>query len=280
MYSKTFLDLTEALVSGETLSEKDYQDLVGLPDDDVFDLLCCADRLRRAQFGNEIQFCTICNGKSGRCSEDCSFCAQSAFSRTDAPVYGLLPREKMVEAGRRAEASPVSRFSIVTSGRRLPRNEVKIVAEALGELDRSKVSICASLGSLGREELERLRSCGVTRYHHNLETAESFFPRICTTHSYRERIQTIEEAKSLGFTVCVGGIFGLGETDQQVLELALTLKKLDVDAVPLNFLAPIAGTPLEHAKHLTPLRCLKIIAIFAVSSPKRTSSSVEAGNTT
>jgi biotin synthase len=156
----------------------------------------------------------------------------------------------------------VTRFSIVTSGKRLPRKEVEIVADALAALDTSRISTCASLGCLEREDMDLLKEAGVTRYHHNLETAESFFERICTTHTYKERIRTIEHAKAAGLTVCSGGIFGLGETDEQVMELALTLKYLDVDAVPLNFLAPISGTPMENSRFLTPLRCLRIIAIF------------------
>jgi biotin synthase len=259
---KLSLDFAEAVLEGRVPDAKDYRALLSLPDEDLFSLVAGADRLRRARFGNEVHLCTICNGKSGRCSEDCGFCAQSAFSRTNAPVYGLMPKSQMVEAGRRAERAPVNRFSIVTSGKRLPRKEVEVVAESLAELDGSRITTCASLGCLEREDMEILKAAGVERYHHNLETAESFFERICTTHTYGERVRTIEYAKSAGLTVCSGGIFGLGETDEQVLELALTLKYLGVDAVPLNFLAPIPGTPMEHARFLNPLRCLRIIAIF------------------
>ncbi|MDD5207539.1 MAG: biotin synthase BioB [Desulfobacterales bacterium] len=256
------LNLADSLLRGEIPDAKDYRVLLTVPDEDLFSLIAGADRLRRARFGNQVHLCTICNGKSGKCSEDCSFCAQSAFSRTDAPAYGIMPKAQMVEAGRRAENSPVTRFSIVTSGKRLPRKEVEVVADGLAELDASRISTCASLGCLERKDMDLLKEAGVTRYHHNLETAESFFERICTTHTYQERIQTIEHAKAAGLTVCSGGIFGLGETDEQVLELALTLKYLDVDAVPLNFLAPIPGTPMENSRSLTPLRCLRIIAIF------------------
>lgn len=266
---KSCLDLAESLLRGEVLDVKDYRALLMIPDEEVFSLIPGADRLRRARFGKQVHLCTIVNGKSGRCSEDCSFCAQSAFSKTDAPVYGIMPKTQIVEAGRRAERGPVNRFSVVTSGKRLPRKEVELVAGALADLDLSRIGTCASLGCVERADLKILKEAGVTRYHHNLETAESFFQRICTTHTYAERIRTIEEAKSVGLTICSGGIFGLGETDEQVLELAFTLRDLGVDAVPLNFLAPIPGTPMEHARSLTPVRCLRIIAIFRYVLPEK-----------
>jgi biotin synthase len=269
MDSKYLVDLAESLLRGAVPSAKEYQRLLDIPEEELFCLIPGADRLRRARFGSEIHLCTILNGKSGRCSEDCSFCAQSVFWKTAAPVYGILPEREMIEAGRRAEGSPVNRFSVVTSGRRLPEREVEKVAEALAQLDPARIGTCASLGCLERADLEILKRAGVTRYHHNLETAEGFFPKVCTTHSYSERIRTLEEAKAAGLTICSGGIFGLGESDGQVLELALTLRDLRVDAVPLNFLAPIPGTPMEHARFLTPLRCLRIVAIFRYVLPDR-----------
>ncbi|RJR30169.1 MAG: biotin synthase BioB [Desulfobacteraceae bacterium] len=269
MTLKLSMDLADAILAGRVPDAKEYRVLLTVADEDILSLIAGADRLRRARFANQVHLCTICNGKSGRCSEDCSFCAQSAFARTDAPVYGIMPEEQMTEAGRRAEKGPVNRFSIVTSGKRLPRREVEIVARALSGLDRSRIATCASLGCLEREDMEILKLAGVTRYHHNLETAESFFEKICTTHTYAERIRTIEHARSAGLSICSGGIFGLGETDEQVLELALTVKSLGVDAVPLNFLAPIPGTPMAESRFLTPLRCLKIVAIFRYVLPDK-----------
>lgn len=269
MDPRFFLNLTESLLQGKIPEAVQYRELVMVPEEEVFSLLPGAERLRRARFGKEVHLCTICNGKSGRCSEDCSFCAQSAFVRTSTLVYGLLPKEKLLESGRRAETGPVNRFAIVTSGKRLPPKEVKIVADALGALDLTRIKTCASLGCLDRPDLEILKAAGLTRYHHNLETAESFFQKICTSHTYEERVRTVQYAKSVGLTVCSGGIFGLGETDEQVLELALALRDLGVDAVPLNFLSPIPGTPMEHARFLTPLRCLKIIAIFRYVLPDK-----------
>jgi biotin synthase len=266
---KSILDFTESLLGGETPHAEDYRKLLHIPDEEIYSLMPGADRLRRARFGNEIHLCTILNGKSGRCSEDCSFCAQSVFWKTEAPVHGILPGAEIIQAGQRAEKSPVNRFSVVTSGKRLPRKEVGMVARALSDLDLARIGTCASLGCLEKADFQILKTAGVSRYHHNLETAESFFQEICTTHPYSERIRTLEEAKSAGLTICSGGIFGLGETDEQVLELALTLRDLGVDAVPLNFLAPIPGTPMEHARFLTPIRCLRIIAIFRYVLPDK-----------
>lgn len=241
--------------------------LAETPDVQVMKMLPGADLLRERAFGNEVRLCTICNGKSGRCSEDCRFCAQSGHYRTDTPVYPLLEEEKIVEIGTTVAGSPVDRFSVVTTGRGLPAGEVARVARALKKVSAAGIQTCASLGVLGEEELELLRAAGVSRYHHNLETAGSHFAEICTTHSFDARVETIRAAKRLGFSVCAGGIFGIGETDTQVLEMALTLKELSVDAVPVNFLVPIPGTPLDRSPRITPLRCLKIIALFRYMLP-------------
>ena len=267
MDTKTALTLAEEILSGIVPSEAQYRRLAETPDQDAFALLPGADMIREHYFGRGIHLCVICNGKSGRCSEDCAFCAQSAHHKTEARIYPLRDKESLKRAGIKAAETPVNRYSIVTSGKRLPRREVVAVAEALAEIDTGKIGTCASLGILEAEDFEVLKSAGVTRYHHNLETARSHFDRICTTHTYESRIETIRAANAAGLSVCSGGIFGIGETDAQVLELALTLKALDVDAVPLNFLLPIKGTPMADRKDLTPLRCLKIIAIFRYVLP-------------
>jgi biotin synthase len=157
----------------------------------------------------------------------------------------------------------------VTTGRGLADREVEHVAQALADLRSESISTCASLGILDGETLSRLKASGVTRYHHNLETSRSHFPSVCTTHTYEERIQTLKEARKAGLSLCCGGVFGIGETDEQVLELALALKELDVEAVPLNFLVPIQGTPLAESKGPSALRCLKIIALFRFVLPDK-----------
>lgn len=267
MNRKTLISLAEKIIDGYEPTPEEYLMLAETPDSEVMQMLPGADLLRENAFGREVQLCTICNGKSGRCSEDCRFCAQSGHYRTEASVYPIMEEEKLVEVGSTIAGSPVNRFSIVTTGRGLPADEVGQVARALEKVKAAGIQTCASLGILEEGALEVLRSSGVSRYHHNLEAPESHFSEVCTTHTFSARVETIRRARRLGFSVCAGGIFGIGETDTQVLEMALTLKELSVDAVPVNFLVPIPGTPLERFQRISPLRCLKIIALFRYVLP-------------
>ncbi|MBW2609976.1 MAG: biotin synthase BioB [Deltaproteobacteria bacterium] len=269
MDRKELITLAEEIITGNIHGRDIYRNLLDIPDKDTFDILPGADIIRGHYFGREIHLCTICNGKSGRCSEDCGFCSQSAFSKTDAPVYPLMGKEELKQGGLYAYETPVNRFSIVTTGKRLPKEEVKAVADAMAKLDHKRIGKCASLGVLGPDDFQVLKGAGINRYHHNLETAQSFFSKVCTTHKYEERVNTIAAAQRAGLSVCSGGILGMGETDEQILELALSLKELNVDSVPLNFLVPIKGTPMEHAHNITPLRCLKIIALFRYFLPDK-----------
>ena len=269
MNRRALLELAEAAIEGNIPGRDIFEELADTPEREVLSLMAGADLIRTHFFGNAIHLCTIVNGKSGRCSEDCAFCAQSSAAVTDAPVYPLRSSDELRETGRRAALTPVHRYSVVTSGRGLPRREVAVVAAALSGLDAEGIGACASLGILDDDALQLLKEAGVGRYHHNLETAESHFDRLCTSHSYNERVATVLAAKQAGLSVCSGGVFGTGETDRQVLELAWALKALDVDAVPLNFLVPIPGTRLAHAAPQSPLRCLKIIALFRYVLPDK-----------
>jgi biotin synthase len=263
------LALAQDILHGNIPDIATYRDLAGIPERDAFTLLPGADLIRNRFFGREVHLCAICNGKSGRCSEDCAFCSQSVHANSDIPIYPLLKKKDIQEGARYASQAAIHRYSVVTSGKRLPRQEVAAVAEAFAEVNVEGVGYCASLGILDREDLDILKKAGVTRYHHNLETAESHFHALCSTHSYAERVSTVRTAKEIGLSVCSGGLFGVGESDTQVLELALALRDLDVDAVPINFLVPIAGTRLEKAPGLSPLRCLKIIALFRFVLPEK-----------
>jgi biotin synthase len=264
-----FLRLAEDIIEGDSPDVKMYEAIARLPVAHTFSLLPGANMLREHYFGKTVHLCTICNGKSGRCSEDCKFCAQSSHYNTDASVYPLMGKEKLVEAGKQVAQTSADRFSIVTTGRHLGDREVKKVADALKEVKNFGINTCASLGILEADAFVTLKAAGIDRYHHNLETAQSFFSNACTTHQYQDRVDTIKRAKAHGFSVCAGGIFGVGETNDQVLELALALKALNVDAVPLNFLVPIPGTPLGSESQLSPLDCLKIIALFRYVIPDK-----------
>ncbi len=269
MDREKWLNLADTVIAGSTVDPDRLKELAQLPCEDISNLLPGVDMIREHFFGRRIHLCAICNVKSGACSEDCRFCSQSAHSKTKTPVYPLLSPKEIEDRGRETVATPINRFSLVASGKGLPLGEVERAAEALSVLRSTGLETCVSFGLMDHRGFALLKEAGVTRYHHNLESAASFFPRVCTTHSYQARIDTILAAKEAGLSVCAGGIFGLGETDEQVMELALTLKDLDVDAVPVNFLTPIAGTPMENLQSLTPLRCLKILAIIRLILPEK-----------
>ena len=230
-----------------------------------------AGTLRERQFGRQVSLCVIINAKSGLCSEDCAFCSQAATARAGAPRYPLLSCEELVAAAQQAAAAGAARFSLVTAGRGIiSRPEQKAVLEAVAAIRRATpIQVCVSLGIVDQGFLKELKAAGVYRYHHNLETAPSFFPRICTTHTFAERVATIEAAKKAGLAVCVGGIFGLGESVAQRWEMARSLKELEVEAIPLNFLHPLPGTGLEARPLLSPLEALKIIVAFRLFFPDR-----------
>jgi len=239
---------------------------------ELSDLLAITDRLRRSHSGNRIRLCSIVNARSGGCPEDCAFCAQSTHYRTKAERYPLLPTQELVEAAQRAERSGAGEFSIVTSGRSFGREEdISSVERALQEIGRDSGGFqrCASLGRVEPQVLQRLKAAGLDCFHHNLEACRIFFPRICTTHRYNERVEMVRRIKAAGLRVCSGGIFGIGEGPEHRVALALELADLDVDSVPLNFLNPISGTPLEEADYLSPPDCLRIIAMFRLVLPAR-----------
>lgn len=264
-----FVRTAKAIIDEQSIDMETYHYLAKIKDRDTFHMMAGADMIREKYFKNQVHLCAICNGKSGKCSENCRFCSQSKYYHSDIGIYPLMEKEALCQGALDLMETPVNRYSIVTSGRGLPKNEVRQVADALSALPSERMAYCVSLGILDKAEMRYLKKSGVSRYHHNLETSRSHFSKVCTTHSYDDRVNTIKEAKNAGLSVCAGGLFGMGETMEQVLELALELKKLDVDAVPINFLTPIAGTPMENQSNLTPLRCLKIIGLMRYLLPDK-----------
>ncbi|MBW1918362.1 MAG: biotin synthase BioB [Deltaproteobacteria bacterium] len=249
----------------------DWEELFRRPWRDLWPLLATASQLRERRVGQGISLCVIINAKSGLCSQDCAFCAQSRVSQAEIKSYPLLASEQLVAAAQQAASQGAARFAIVTSGRGIVKEqEQEIILNAIGAIRSStSLKVCVSLGIVGPNFLKALAQAGVHRYHHNLETAASFFPQICTAHTYEERLQTIRAAQAAGLAVCVGGIFGLGESVAQRWEMAQTMKELEVDSIPLNFLHPIPGTPLGSRPLLKPLEALKIILAFRLSFPDK-----------
>lgn len=229
------------------------------------DLISLASKVRRKGVGKRLETCGIINAKSGSCSEDCKFCAQSAHHSADILEYPLKGTREIVSEAFRAKKNGAKRFGIVTSGNLLTKEEVSLVARAVKEI-KETVGIlpCASLGKLAKEDFILLKNAGLTRYHHNIETSERFYPFIVSTHDYKERISTVKNAKEAGLEVCSGGILGMGETWQDRVSMALLLKELRVDSVPLNFLVPIKGTPMEGAEKISALEAVRVIALFRI----------------
>ena len=267
----TIAAIAGRIIAGGEISGEEALLLARTAGSDLSFLFAEANRLREHAFGSRIFLCSIINAKSGRCPENCSFCAQSAHHRTDAPVYTLVDEEKMVACAREAEANGSSCYGIITSGTGISRGEeLERIRRAVMRIRReTTISPSCSLGIIDRETASALKDAGVETYHHNLETARSFFPSVCTTHDYEEDVATVRVAKEAGLRVCCGGIFGLGENVAQRVELALTLRELDVDSVPLNFLNPVPGTRLEDACNITPMECLTAIALFRFILPAR-----------
>lgn len=237
--------------------------------DQPLDVLCkAADELRRQFCANQFDICTIINGKSGNCSEDCKFCAQSAHNHTCAAQYPLLPADKIVADAQRNHRQGVLRYSIVTSGKRLTDGEVDRMCEAVRKIRREVgISVCVSFGLLNKAQYLRLKDAGVTRVHNNLETSRRFFPQICTTHTYDDKVAAIRAAQAAGLTVCSGGIMGLGETPEDRIDMALTLRSLGIQSVPVNLLNPIPGTPFEGNTALTAEELRRIVAVYRFLLP-------------
>lgn len=261
----------ERVLAGSAISQNEALELMALPVEAMMDLLAAAHRIRLALKGTRVKLCAIINAKSGRCPENCAFCAQSAHHDTGVAAYGLLPGEKMVEGARKAAAQGAHYFGLVTSGTRVNCSEEwsEIVGTVRAIAAEDRIKPCASLGLISREQAMELKEAGLCRYHHNLETAPSYFSQICTTHDYAKDVAAIRAAQEAGLATCCGGILGLGETPAQRVELAFFLRDLNVDSITLNFLNPIPGTPLEQRTLLEPWEALKSVAVFRFILPDK-----------
>lgn len=258
-------ELKNKVLNGYKVSKREA---LSLYNENIDELCKEANEIREYFTGNKVDLCSIINGKSGRCSENCKYCAQSAHFKTGVKEYTLLSYEEILRNAKENQEEGVNRFSIVTSGKGLYGEEFDKVINYYKKLNNDcTISLCASHGIISKESLIRLKGTGVIRYHHNIETSRRHYSEICTTHSYEDRINTINDAKEIGLEVCSGGIIGMGETVEDRIDMALELRNLEIVSIPINVLMPIPGTPLEKQECLTEEDILRTIAVFRFVNP-------------
>ena len=258
--------LKEAVLSGKAISKEEALMLANEADKEA--LYEAAHAITLHYMGNGFDSCSIINAKSGNCGEDCKWCAQSKHYPTQADIYPLLSEHEIVKHAKNSEAYKIARFSMVTSGKRTSQHDLEQICAAFRTIKKeTKLKCCASLGLLSKEQLTLLKESGVENYHCNIETAPSYFPALCSTHTTAEKTATLRAAREAGLRLCSGGIIGMGETMEQRIEMALFLRQLEVFSIPINLLQPIEGTPLMNTKPLTDSELLTSIALFRFINP-------------
>lgn len=260
------IDLEQRIKSGHRLSRDEAVALAAATPTD--DLCMLAGRLREHFHGNFVDTCSIINARSGRCPEDCKWCSQSRHHKTNIDIYPLIGSDEAVAMARNNAHKGVRRFSLVTSGRGMTDSDIDKACRIFRDVAHGvDISLCASMGLLSASQLRRLRDAGVSRYHCNLETAPSYFPHLCSTHTTGDKIETLRHARDAGMEICSGGIIGMGETPEQRIELAVALRELGVASIPVNVLNPIPGTPLEKMPPLSDDEILRSMAMFRIVVP-------------
>lgn len=271
MDKKEIKILTDKVLSGRKVARQEATELLSIDKKGLSEFFAASEKIRQRFRGDKISLCSITSAKTGSCPEDCAFCSQSSHHKTNIPSHPLISLEEILKKAELAFLQKADRFCIVISGRGIESDDeldticraISLVRERYPDLNRD-----ASLGSLDEKTAQKLKSAGLQRYNHNLETTERFFPFVCTTHTYEDRLKTIRIMKRLGIEICCGGIFGLGETEEDRIDFAFTLKALDVDCLPLNFLNPIFGTRFANNSSIDAWELLKMIAIYRFILPK------------
>nr|WP_276309872.1 biotin synthase BioB [Pueribacillus theae] len=263
-------EFADKALNGEILTEEEALRILNAPDEDLLQILHAAYRVRKHYYGNKVKLNMIINAKSGLCPEDCGYCSQSMTANTPVEKYRLLEKDVLVQGAKEAMQRKAGTYCIVMSGRGASSREIDQVVDAVKEIkSEMPLKICACLGILPQDKVDRLKEAGVDRYNHNLNTSRSHHANITTTHTYDDRVNTVENVKSAGISPCSGCIIGMGETKNEVYEMALELRKLDADSIPVNFLHAIPGTKLEGMDELTPSYCLKVLALFRFMNPSK-----------
>ncbi len=262
--------LAEVSLAGEIISRTQAQALLQAPDEVLLEQLAAAYRVRHHYWGNRVRLHFLLNAQSGLCPEDCHYCSQSKISSAEIEKYPLMAQEKILQAADRAAELKAGTFCLVISGRSPSESIFNRVLEAVRTIkSKHELKVCACLGLLSEEQTRRLAEVGVDRVNHNLNTSENYHPQICTTHTFGDRVATIKNVQTAGITTCSGGIMGMGESDDDVIDLAYSLRELNVTSVPVNFLIPIPGTPFAHLNQLNPRRCLRILCLFRLILPSQ-----------
>lgn len=268
--SEPIASLVRQVIGGIPLTRPQAESLAAVGTDDIGDLFAGATRIRTHFLGPKVRCCSIVASKVGRCGEDCAFCSQSAHYRTHVVSAGTLAHDQVLAAARQAADNGAESFGIVNSGFGPSDSEIDEWSDVIRAMRREgRVRVCASLGVLTREQAFRLAAAGVQRYNHNLQTSRRHFPRIVSTHTYDQRLETLRNLRAAGIELCCGALFGMGETWEDRLDLAFELRELEPEVVPINFLIPIPGTPLETSRAPQPLECLKIIAVYRFLLPRQ-----------
>ncbi len=259
----------ERALAGEALSRAEARSVLTAPDEDLAELLRAAFVVRERHWGRRVKVCVLQNARSGLCPEDCGYCSQSKVSAADIDTYRLLPRERLIAGAEAAIARGARRYCMVTSGRGPSERDLDELCAVTREIKAAhpELEICVSLGLLDEAQARRLAEAGVGWVNHNLNTSERFYSRICSTHTYADRVATVRAAQRAGLHTCCGGIIGMGEEDEDVIDLAFALRELQVDSLPLNFLLPIPGTPLEGRPLVDPARALRALCLMRFLNP-------------
>ena len=262
-------EMADQACNGEEIARKDAFSILRCPDDDLLALVDAAYKVRRKFFGKRVKLNFLLNAKSGLCPEDCFYCSQSKISKAAIDKYSFLSQDEILQAAGRAVSVRAKRFCMVNSGRGPTDQEVSQISSAVRKVREEfpQLEICVCLGLLKSEQARELKESGVYAYNHNLNTSENYYSSICSTHTYQDRVETVQTAKDAGLSPCSGCLFGMGERETDIMDLAYRLRRIQVDSIPLNFLIPIAGTPLETSSRLTPQKCLKILALFRFLNP-------------
>jgi biotin synthase len=262
--------LATRVLEGYQLTADEAQEVLACPEEELLDLMHAAYRVRQYYFGKTVQLYFLMNAKSGLCPEDCGYCSQSKVSDAEIPRYNLLNRDQILAGAKAAAERNAKTYCIVISARGPNEREISAVETLVPEIkEKYGLDICACLGLLTPEQADRLKACGVNRVNHNLNTGEAYYSEICSTHTYQDRVDTLKAVRKAGMELCSGGIVGMGEQPRDVVDMALELRELGVESIPVNFLNPIDGTPLAGRHDLTPSYCLKVLAMFRLVNPDR-----------